>query len=375
MKQLLFLSVLIFALSACKSLDKLYQEGNYKQVLSKLEGKAKKGKLDRKERSLLVRAMNKYAEEVNAEVLNSMDGPKPSEWLKAKRKMIKLDDKINDVVSYSQIRESDINPSRADELIPLLNDQLYEYSFNEYDIAIGNYIRTNDRDYAKKAYAHAQKMYDYDGDPVFVDSLAIEAVELGHRIIFLDIDGPIADGFSFRNNFEDRLDFNDDVFNTFTEFFTSDAHYDLSIDVDIDRKDFNESTRSDRHTKRVVDYYETQVDTSSNSTTEVPVYKEIAAIVQTVEVVRYVQGGFQYEIKDNRNLRRFDYDRGSHRVEQIEYYYFLESGDEEAVPSNIRLSQDNSWDDWNAYDDLIEQFYEELAYLFNNEVNIKDRLL
>jgi len=374
MKQLTFFLVLIFALSACKSVDKLYQEGNYKQILSKLEGKAKKGKLDRKEKNMLVKAMNKYGEEINADVITSLAANKPSEWLKAKKQLLKLDDIIRDVQGYSQVKSADINSSKVDELVPQLNVKLYDYTINQYDAAIANYERTKDRDYAQKAYAHAEKLYDYNGDPKTIESLSLIAVDLGHRTIFVDVDGPFGDGFIFDRYFESELNFRDDVFNTFTEHRITDADYSLSIEVDIIDKDFNESSRSDRYTKRVVDYYENVVDTSSNSTTEVPVYKDIEAIVETVEIVRYVEGAYEYEVRDNRNLRRFDYGSERHRVDEREVYYTLESGDEEAVPSNIKLSNVTRWDNRDDFDELLEQLYRELVNDFNGDVNIKNKL-
>jgi len=374
MKHLTFLFVLIFALSACKSVDKLYQEGNYKQILSKLESKGKKGKLDRKEKNLLVKAMNKYAQEINADVLTSLNASKPSDWIKAKKKLFKLDDRINEVQDYSQIKSGDIDPSRVDELVPRLNEKLYDYTINEYDSAIARYEKTKDRDFARKAYAHAEKLYDYNGDPKTIESLAQVAIDLGHRTIFVDVDGPFGDGFIFDNHFERQLDFDNDLFNTFTSFGINEADYDLSIDVEVTRRDTDESRRSDRYTKRVVDYYDNVVDTATNSTNQIPVYKNIEAIVETVELVRYVEGEYEYEIRDNRNLRRFDFGSERRRVEQSEVYYTLESGDEEAVPSNIQLSQGNIFNNRDAYDDLLEELYRELVNDFNSDVNIKNKL-
>jgi len=374
MKHLTFLFVLIFALSACKSVDKLYQEGNYKQILSKLEGKAKKGKLDRKEKTLLIRAMNKYGEEINADALTSLNASKSSDWIKAKKKLFKLDDRINEVQSYSQIKSSDIDPSRLDELVPQLNEKLYDYTINLYDAAIARYEKTKDRDFARKAYAHAKNLYDYDGDPQTIESLAQIAIDLGHRTIYVDVDGPFGDGFIFDNHFERQLDFNDDVFNTFTSFRLNEADYDLLIEVDVTRRDTDESRRSDRYTKRVIDYYDNVVDTATNATTEVPIYKNIEAIVETVELIRYVEGEYDYEVRDNRNGRRFDFGSERRRVEQSEEYYTLESGDEEAVPSNIQLTRGNVINNRDAYDDLLEELYRELVDDFNSDVNIKNKL-
>jgi len=374
MKHLTFFLVLIFALSACKSVDKLYQEGNYKQILSKLEGKAKKGKLDRKEKSLLIKAMNKYGEEINSYALTSLAASKPSDWNKAKKRLFKLDDKIAEVQSYSQIKASDINSSRLDELEPQLNEKLYDYTITQYDAAIANYDRTKDRDYAQKAYAHAEKLYDYNGDPKTIESLSLIAVDLGHRTIYVDVDGPFGDMFIFDNNFERQLDFDNDLFNTFTEFRVNDSDYDLEIDVEITRRDSDESSRSDRYTKRVIDYYDNVVDTATNSTNEIPVYKDIEAIVETIEIVRYVEGEYEYELRDNRNGRRFDYGSERRRIEEREVIYVLESGDEEAVPSNIQLSNGVFRNERNSYDDMLEELYRELVNDFNSDVNIKSKL-
>ena len=375
MKQFTFLLVFIFALSACKSVDKLYQEGNYKQIISKLEGKAKKGNLDRKEKGLLVKAANKYAQEINTEVISSMEIDKPSEWIKSKRKLEKLDEKLLEIKNYSQIREDDIDASRYEELYPQLNEKLYDYTINEYDAAIANYDKTGNRDYAVKAHAHTRKLYDYDGDPDFIKQLEIQAIDLGHRTIYVDLDGPMMYSFLFRNHFENQIDLDNDLFNTFIDFGSNvKPDYTLEIEVDITRKDTDKKTRQDRYTDRVVDYYDNVIDTSTNTTNKVPVYKDIEAIVETAEILRYVEGEYDYDIRDERTNRRFDNGRERQRVERSEVIYTLISGDEDAVPSNIDLSS-YTISTRQDYDDLIEELFRILAEDFNDDVRIKNKLL
>lgn len=374
MKRITFFLVFIFALSACKSVDKLYQEGNYKQIISKLDGKAKKGKLDRKEKSLLIRSVNKYAEQINGEVATSLNESKPSEWIKARKKLLKLDEKLAEVNSYSQIRESDIDASRFEELYTQLNKKLYDYTVNEYDAAIANYDKTNDRDYAKKAYAHARKLYDYGGEPELVEEMELTAIDLGHRVIYVDIDGPLDYSFLFRTQFERDIDLDDDVFNTFTEFGSSmDADYRLDLEVEITNKDIYENSRTDRYTDRVVDYYDNVIDTSTNSTNQVPVYKDIEAVVETSELTLFVEGVYVYEIRDLRTNRRHDSGNERRRIENTELVHRLVSGDPDAVPSNIDLSSQviNTRD---AYDDLVEELFRVLANDFNSDANIKNKL-
>ncbi len=374
MKQFTFFLVLIFAVSACKSVDKLYQEGNYKQILSKLEGKAKKGNLDRKEKGMLVKAMNKYAEEINREVLESLNSSRPSEWTKAKKKLEKLEDSFDEVNNYSQVRSDDLIPSRIDELYPQLNTKLYNFTIDEYDEDIANYDRTGNRDYAQRAYGHAGRLYNYGGDIETIELLEIQAIDLGHRVTYVDVDGPIGYGFTFKNYFERELELNNDVFNTFVEFRNlSDIDYRLSIEVDITRADTDRSTRQDRYTDKVVDYYDNVIDTSTNQTNQIPVYKDVEAVVETAEVTRYVEGEYDYDIWDIRNNRRFDYGGERHRIEDSQIVYTLISGDEDAVPSNIDLST-RSINSRSDYEDLLKELYRVLVDDFNNDVDIKARL-
>ena len=374
MKHFTFFLVLIFALSACKSADKLYQQGNYKQLISKLEGKAKKGNLDRKEKDMLIKAVNKYSDQINGEVLSSLATNKPSEWIKAKKKLDKLEQTIEEVNAYSQIGSSAINPSRYDELHPKLNEKLYDHTISQYDEAIANYDETGDRKFAIQAHAFCRKLEEYGGDPKFIEQLEIQAIDLAHRTILLDIDGPILYSSLFDNHFEDELDFRNDLFNTFTEFWaTEDIDYKLEIDVDIRRKDSDEKRTTDRYTERVVDYYENVVDTASNSSNKVPVYKDIEAVVETVETLWYVEGEYDYEIRDANLNRRIDYGTERHRVEHTELVHTLKSGDEDAVPSNITLSR-FTVSDREAYSELIEELFNELADDFN-DLRITNKLL
>ena len=362
-------------MSACKSVDKLYQEGNYKQLISKLDGKAKKGNLDRKEKVILIKAVNKYSEEINAEVIESLAQSNPSDWIKAKKKLDKLEETTKEAASYSQIGSSAIIPSRYNELYPKINEKLYDYTLSLYDSAIADYDSSGDRKYAMQAYSHTRKLDDYGGDPKFIEQLEIEAIDLGHRTIYLDLDGPINYSFVFRDHFERELDLDNDLFNTFIEFGDSgDPDYKLEIDVDIIRKDSDRRTRQDRYTDRVVDYYDNVVDTSTNTTNKVPVYKDIEAIVETAEILRYVEGEYDYDIWDVHFNRRLDNGSERHRVEYTELVSTLISGDEEAVPSSIDL---NSFivSDREAFEDLLEELFEVLAEDFNDDVRLKDKLL
>ena len=372
MKQFTFLLVFIFALSACKSLDKLYEQGDYKGVLSKLDGKAKKGKLDRQERTLLLKSADKYTEEILGEIQNSLSAENPNDWIRARKQLGKLDKKLSEINDYSQIRSSEVIDSRMDELLPQLNDKLYNYSVNEYDIAIAEYEKTGDRDYAIKAYSHASKLVDYGGVPEEVAVMEDEAVKLGHRLIYVDLDGPVGKSFSFGTEFERNLDLDDDRFNTFTTFFNNDADYRLEVDVDIRWKDEDRSTSDERYTDRVVDYYEEEIDTSTNKTNKIPVYKDIEAVVERTEVLRYVEGSYSYEVYDLINNRRFDSGGRGHRVEEREVYFTLESGDEDAVPSRIELGEPNFIGD--PFDEIIEELFRVLASEFNSDANIKNKL-
>ena len=372
MKQLTFLLILIFALSACKSVDKLYDAGDYEQVLAKLDSKAKKNKLDRREKTLLIRSANKYFDLEQSKVLASSNSNSYKDWKNAKQKIKRLKKDEDKISNYPQVRSSDLKPTKLHELAESVDQKLFDYTLELYHEDIFEYHQTGDRGYAIRASKSVNDLGKYGASDAYMDSLYYEAVDLGHRFIAVDFDSDLFNSWEYRNNFQNEIDLRNDDFNTFTDRVGEETDYELNIAAEISDKDESRRESYQDYSDKVVDYYETEIDTSTNKEIKTPVYKTIEAEVKTVQYVWSVEGRGIYEIYDVRNRRRFDRGSFSARVEEEGFLHFLESGDKDAVPSNIDL-ETFSFPNYD-YEDLIEACFEELADQFDSNINVKRRL-
>lgn len=373
MKHTSFILLLLFTLSGCKSVDKLYESGDYEQVISKLDGKAKRNSLDRRERTLLVRASNKYFETETQKAIASSNSSNFKDWKNAKQKLKRLKKDANKIYAYPQIRESELETDDIDKLIVVVDQKLFDYTIDLYHAEIADYHKTGDREYTMRAHRLVNDLDKYGADDFLMDSLYDEAVYLGHRFIAVDFDSDVFNSWEFRNEFEREIDFRNDEFHTFTERVGEETDYEIVIGAEIYDKDEDRNNSYQDYSDRVVDYYETVIDTSTNSQTEKPVYKQVNATVKTVEYVWTVEGRMEYTVYDLRHNKRFDSGSYRTRVEDRQLFHFLEDGDEEAVPSNINLDnfEIRSYD----FDELVEACFEALADEFNDRVDIKDKLL
>lgn len=366
-----FALLVIFALSACKTADKLYDAGDYEQVLSKLEGKAKRSNLDRREKSLLIKAANKYFETEQSKVQASSNSNNFKDWKNARQKIKRLKKDEEKISNYPQLRDGDLETNGLDDLAISIDQKLFDYTFDLYDEDIDDYHNSGDRDYAIKASRHVNDLGKYGGSDFLMDSLYEETVILGHRFIAVDFDSDVFYSWEFRNEFKNEIDLRNDDFNTFTDRVDQTTDYRLIIAAEISDKDEDRDKSQRDYSEQVVDYYETEIDTATNQKIETPVYKTIEATVETVEYVWTVEGRGEYEIYDIKNKQRLDWGTFRARTEEQGFLHFLESGDEDAVPSNIDL-ETFSFPRYN-YDKLIEACFEELADEFNG-VNIKRKL-
>lgn len=372
MKYLPFVLLLLFALSGCKSIDKLYESGDYEQVLSKLEGKAKRSKLDRREKTLLIRAANKYFETEQSKVLASSNSNNFKDWKNAKQKIKRLKKEEEKISEYPQLRSSDLDNTELDALAESIDQKLFDYTLSLYHDYIAEYHQTGDRDYTIRASRQVNDLDNYGASDFFIDSLYDEAVALGHRFIAVDFDSDVFNRWEFRNDFQNKIDLRNDDFNTFTDRVGEETDYELYVAAEISDTDQDTDDSYENYSEEIVDYYETEIDTATNQEIKTPVYKTIEAEVKKVEYVWTVEGRGEYEIYDHRNNRRFDRGTFRARVQDQDYRYFLESGDEDAVPSSVDLETFSirNYD----YDDLIEECFEELADEFDSRVNVKRKL-
>ncbi len=374
MKQLSFAILFIFALSACKSVDKLYEAGEYQQIISKLDGKAKRNSLDRKERNMMVKAANKYFETEQAKVLTSLRSGDFKDWKDAKQKIKRLQKESDKFAEYPQLREGEIDASRLSDLATEVDQKLFDYTYDLYDEGIAEYQRTGDRIYVVRAASDAYALKKYGASQRLTDSLYYAAAQLGHRFIAVDFDRDVFNSWEFRNNFQNEVDFRDDDFNTFTSMVGPETDYRIIVAAEISDTDVYKDDSYQEFTEEIEDGYETEIDTATNKEIKIPIYKKITATVKAVEYTWVVEGRGQYEIYDVKANTRFDSGRFSAEAQDQAVFYYLEDGDEDAVPSSIDLETFGLLDPDYDIDDLVEECFSELADAFNSSIDVNRKL-
>lgn len=372
MKQLSFLLLLIFAVSACKSVDKLYEAGDYEQIISKLEGKAKRNSLDRKERNMLIKAANKYFETEESKIMASTNSDNFRDWKDARQKLKRLLKESDKITDYPQVRIDEIDASGLEGLAIEVDQKLFDFTWDLYDEGIAQYNDTADREYVIRAARYVNDLGKYGASDVLMDSLYQETIVLAHRFIAVSFDSDVFNNWEFRNNFRNEINLRDDDYNTFTDRIGPETDYELVIAAEIRNTDERTDEDYQEYTEEVVDYYETEIDTSTNKEIKTPVYKTISATVKEVEYTWTVEGRWQFEIYDVKANVRFDRGSFSEAVQDQAYLYFLESGDDDAVPSSIDL-ETFSFPRYD-FENLIEECFEELADSFDGNIRLNSRL-
>ncbi len=341
MKNLFFLalfSTTILLQLACKSTQKLYEDGKYERVFNSLASKASKAKLSSDEQSIFLRAIDDWTKDQSNNLNQLLETREPKDWkngLAELKTIAELQDKFD---SYPQIRTKDYAaldvPAFKEEFYLRLYDY-HQYFFNDF---FEKYDESGDKREVIQAYGELQEMHLYGGEQYYLDSLEAVCLALGHRNFVIDIDNrTVGNFYEFNTSFVNRIALYDDKWSTYHKSL-ADSLIDYVIKIDLvdineDRRDIN---RTQTYSREIVDGYETVTDTSGR-TTQVPIYRTVTAQVDEVGHTFIVQTRAEVSVYNNVTRRR-DYGETyiKEAYEEVLRNY-LRSGDTQAVPSNVRL--------------------------------------
>jgi len=366
MKNLFFLALLsttILLQFACKSTQKLYEDGKYERVFNSLAGKASKAKLSSEEQSIFLRAIDDWTKDQSSNLNELLETREPKEWksgLTDLKTIAELQDKFN---SYPQIRSKDyaaLDVSAFKEEFYLRLYEYHDYFFNDF---FEKYDESGDKGEIIRAYDELQEMRLYGGEQYYLDSLEAVCLDLGHRNFVIDIDNrTVGNSYEFNTSFVNRIALYDNKWSTYHKSL-ADSLVDYVIKIDLvdineDRRDVN---RTQNYSREVVDGYETVTDTSGRSS-QVPIYRTVSAQVDEVGHTFIVQTRAEVSVY-NHVTRSRDYGESyiKEAYEEVLRNY-LRSGDTRAVPSNIRLESGGytNLPNYN-YDTLISRALEGMA--------------
>ncbi len=368
MKNLLhLLSLAIVALMvSCSSPEKLYHRGQYESVFTKLNKNASKGKLDADEKFILMQAVEEWNKDKEAELNAHLNSRQPKDWRKGMKTLGAIEKTQKKIKRYAQLQDADLPYINTSEWKEQFGEQLYTYYYDSFFDQVNRFRETARQNDIRKAYDIVGDMREYTDNQLLMDSLEQVCIAMGHRKYRVIIENQtIGNYFTFDRYFADEINLRSDRWNSYYYRDDNEVDFDLVITLEDIDEDGDSRSNTNTYTRRVIDYYETQVDTAGVST-QVPVYKEISANVSEITYEYIVETRADVEIYESNSRRRLQYDDFRNREEEIVVVNYLESGDRAAVPNNIQLER-NRGNNYN-YNDLVQDALEQLANNISRDI-------
>ncbi len=350
--------LIVMSFQACKSVDTLYKNGEYRKVIDRLEPKMKKEKVSRSDKTVFINAYNALLDQKTTKLATLLSSTDYQDWEKAKQTINDLQTDRSTYIQLKPIRDVDLDSIQFNETKQTLNKKLYAYYIERYDQFLAAYHVSSIRSNLVEANKIVDKMRKVGGQENELSNMKNECFELGHRSLFVEIINEGFFDFTFDRYFKGNLSFENDEWNTFIKNKNK-AQILLVVGARIIDEDVTYRTRTETYSERIIDRYVTKIDTSTNTSYDEPVYINIEAHVEVrdynfeVEAVAYIEA---FEIETNERIFARDFEDNSSENEEVYVGY---SGDERAVPRHIRF--ENFTIQNYDYDDLIEEVFEDLA--------------
>ena len=104
----LFLFLISIIISACGGAKALYEKGKYDKVISNLDSKAQRGKLQGDDKEMLSKSIEAWAKD-KAELLNdAMDSNDYKDWKKSLKSLNNIHSRQSQFKNYRQLRQADL---------------------------------------------------------------------------------------------------------------------------------------------------------------------------------------------------------------------------------------------------------------------------
>lgn len=359
----LFLFLISIIISACGGAKALYQKGKYDKVISNLDSKAQRGKLQGDDKEILSKSIEAWAKS-KAESLNaSMDSDDYKVWKKSLKSLDDIHSRQSQFKNYRQLRQADLPYVDVPAYSREFNGLLFDYYHTGFDKQFERFHQTGDKNEVIDAYTLLSNMKKYTDNRGYIDSLEQICLDLGHRYFRVSIENnTFGNQFTFNTNFQNRISLFNSQWNTYDNSLNpAKVDYDIIVTLTNIDTDFSENSRRQSYSRQIEDGYRTETDTSGN-TTQIPIYRTATAEVRETEYRFAAQTRAYLEIFDVQNNRRVVSENVRDEKYDSETFAYLESGEEAAVPSNVRLDrQPGAFGPDYDYDDLVEDSLEDLA--------------
>ncbi|MFT4664020.1 MAG: hypothetical protein ACI8YQ_000825 [Polaribacter sp.] len=352
------LLVLLFTLG-CASPMKTLKEGNYKKAYKQANNQLKRSKSVNENKKVLAKSLAKIIQEENRKKLKLMDSEEIEDLVEAYKINKELQNKIEKSFTYIDNgtfdKDYDAQREEADWMVEEIANAYFGFGQNSLDES----IEMDNKRQAREAYSDFQvaKKYGYKGK--VIDSLMEESIVYG-RLVYT-VEASVSFGISYDWDVDRKFEDVEDYDSRFRKVYFErgpvknvDCHLDvgfngLDIDYfeDVDREIFSQRIQTGT----------TTVTDADGNVSEQPVYETVEGQVEIVRRRKVAEWEVRVNIRSvSQNCDKSD-DRFSERI-QAEIEEYIWSGDERAIPSRYRRSNnDRLPEDDDMAEDLLDVLY------------------
>lgn len=358
---IVFISAFVLLFSACKSLDELYEAGDYQKAFNAALKRLDKKPADAEALRVLEKSLDELITTKLEQFTRSSAGTTIDEWENALDVIAEMDELLEEsAVHLSEPYSEEQQQWWADAVE--LEEKLYLRYLASGKTRLEESLRKDDAALGQKAYYDFERANHYkrDGFPEaegIADYMA-EALEAGTIYYKVSID----DGFNIRLGVNVDRAFGDlenagSLFLNIEEVIVAN---DGDCAISIQFGEFHTSTRETQERRsfdeQVIVDYQTQTDTAGNQT-EVPIYDRVSGQVEIVTSTKTGQWEVDIDVTrytNNCNIFGNHYER---QAESVVTYYRL-SGDQRAIPDSYKGS---NRDEHDRDEDLAEEILDDLV--------------
>jgi len=347
-------------LIACSSPQKSFEKGNYEKAYKAVLKDLRKGKKNRKDKSILNKSFNELFKQKTIEAERYLSSNEIEDWEVAYGEYDELIDLYREGKGYLDNSYDSSMEGVIDEYEQLGQDIAINY-FELGNMSMDGYYEGYNKSYAQDAFLFYEKTASYDLDYPAIDSLLDDSYKLAVVNILVEANAP------FERSYEWEIDRRfSDIERESKGFYQITyernlLNVDCALEMDFSSLDsyVREDRTREQFSEEIEDGYESRVDTSGK-TTRIPIYRTVTGEVTTIREVLTFRWRVAVGVRGDRDYcdfrnRTFDAEENTSR-ERYEL-----SGDRRAIPARYDRRQNDFEDEDDLVEDLIDQLYREIS--------------
>ena len=361
-----FLMALLLLTTACQSMQKLYEDGEYEKAHRAALQQLEKDPKDQEARDILHNSFTQLLDEDRQQIAALRQRPQADALERALQTIEKNQKRIAKMEPFVGQEYDPIKAEFGTAQVEIREDLFYRY-LEKGEATLNEAIRVDNARQAQQAHGLLQRAQQYarpgSEDASRLSGLIRTAAEEG--IIYYQV--AIDDGFNIGLSVNVDRYFGDleGLSNNFRqiEIVMMATDGDCAIDIDFGEFESNisEEVDTENFEAQVVVDYETEED-SLGVETEIPIYGTVYAEVEIVTSRK--TGIWEVEVDVDALTNNCDHSNNRYSEEVVsEVRYYRTSGDERALPSEYRDTdrKDEHLEDEEMAEELLELFYRQIC--------------